>query len=246
MTREWAMGLGLTSLGLASMVILGCAENPTAPPAAASAPATRSPGVAAKELAVPPGTTYIAEDGQIDAGQEVEYVIGEEKGSVFMVHALTPEADLDVEVYRADTGERIVDETPRNPNFFMARLPETVGYLVVVRGLEKPTTYRLEVEVPRRLVVDDTTSAVEVTSVLPANGVLAYLTPAGATVSAELTGGTPDSYLTAHGLAGTVFTKASENARTASATPVEANEGIVIRVHQGAKDGEIKLKVESK
>ena len=93
-----------------------------------------------------------------------------------MAHALTPEHDVDIAVYRADTGGRITDEQPSNPAFFMARLPATLGYLVLLRSTGDATPYTLEIEVPFRLFFDQTRS-VEVTNSAPANAVIEYLAP---------------------------------------------------------------------
>lgn len=221
------------------------ADTPAEPTYAAAAP-ERRPGASAQHIAIPPGATSVTIKGTLDANKDAEYLIGEEKGNVFTVHADTPERDLDVVVYRGDTGARLTDETPRNPNFFMATLPETIGYLIVVRAIDNATPYTLEIEAPRKLVLDDKSQAVDVSSKLPANGTLAYLTPPGMTVSAELTKAPADAYLTAHGLAGKVFLKAADNRRTFTGAPVATSEGLVLRIEQGNTDADVTLRVQRK
>lgn len=237
-----ACGGGSEAPPAAQTKAAGTSPEPTYAPAAAE----RKPGASAQHIAIPPGGTSVTIQGTLDANKDAEYVIGEEKDSIFTVHADTPERDLDVVVYRGDTGARLTDETPRNPNFFMAKLPETMGYLVVVRAIDSATPYTLEIEVPRKIVLDDKAPSVDVNASLPANGTLAYLTPPGMTVSAALTKAPADAYLTAHGLAGKVFLKAADNRRDFTGAPVANNEGLVLRIEQGASAGDVSLKVARK
>jgi hypothetical protein len=93
-----------------------------------AAPTNKKPGSATKELSMPPGATSLAYKGTLEPNKDAEFLIAGQQGTVFMTHALTPEHDLNIEVYRADTGERITDEQPSNPAFFMARLPATLVF----------------------------------------------------------------------------------------------------------------------
>lgn len=215
------------------------------PPPISPAPETRKASAAVKQVGIAPGTTSLVINGTLDGNTDAEFLIGEEKGTVLMAHALTPDRDLDVSVYRADTGARLADESPSNPVFFMARLPETLGYLVAVRSPGKATPYSLEIEVPRQIVLDEKTSSAQVTSSLPAHGELAYLVPAG-TITAELVTAPQDAYLTAHGLAGAILLKAAEARRTFTGTALRPNEEIVVIVNQGASDGDVTLAVTRK
>ena len=217
-----------------------------APPPPPVPEASRKPAAFAQTVRIPPGATSLVVKGTLAANKDAEYVIGEEQGSVFMAHAMTPKEDLDVSVYRSDTGERIADEQPSNPWFFMARLPETLGYLVAVRGRGVETPYSLEIEVPRKIVFDEKTGAAEISVQLPANGVLSYLTPPGATITAELTKAPQDSYLTVHGLAGQALLKAEQSGRTFSGAAPKPNEELVVIINQGATDGDVTLKVQRK
>ena len=241
---------------IGSLVVAGCGgpqQNPEppastakpAPPPMPSIPETRQATAAAKAVGIPPGATSIAIKSTFEVGTDAEFLIGEEKGTLVMAHAITPGGDLDVSVYRADTGARIADESPTNPVFFMARMPETLGYLVAVRNPGKPVPYSLEIEVPRKLVLDDKTGSSEVSGSIPANGVLSYLVPSG-TISAELVKAPPDAYLTVHGLAGKQLLKAVDGAKTFTGAAVRSNEEIVVVVNQGAADGDFTLKVTKK
>jgi hypothetical protein len=210
-----------------------------------SVPDTRQPSAAARPVGIPPGATSLVITSTFEADKDAEFLIGEEKGVVLMAHALTPGGDLDVSVYRADTGARVADESPSNPVFFMARLPETLGYLVAIRNPGKPVPYSLELEVPRQLVLDEKTHSAEVSGLIRANGVLSYLVPPG-TITAELVKAPEGAYLTVHGLAGAQLLKAADGARTFTGTAVRPNEAIVVTVNQGATDGDFALNVTKK
>jgi hypothetical protein len=216
-----------------------------APPPAPSIAATRQVSAAARPIGIPTGATSIVLTGELAADKDAEFLIGEEKGTLLMAHAITPRQDLDVSVYRADTGARIADESPRNPVFFMARMPETLGYLVAVRSTGTATPFTLEIEVPRKVFFDEKTKATEATDRLAANGELSFLVPPG-TITAELTGAPADAYITVHGLAGKVLLQAAAGSRTFTGTAVEPNEELVVTVHQGAADGDFALKLQKK
>lgn len=216
-----------------------------APPPMPSVPENRRPSAAAKPVGIPPGATSLVINSTFDADKDAEFLIGEEQGTTLMAHALTPGGDLDISVYRADTGARVADESPTNPVFFMARVPESLGYLVALRNPGKAVPYSLEIEVPRQLILDDKTNAAEVSAALPANGVLSYLVPPG-TITAELVKASPDAFLTVHGLAGKQLLKAADGSRTFTGTAVRPNEAIVVQINQGATDGDVTLKVSKK
>jgi len=217
-----------------------------APPLPPSVPSTRQPTAAAQTIAIPPGATTVSVEGVLAADKDAEFVIGEEMGVVFMAHAVTPDQDLDVSVYRSDTGERIADEQPSNPAFFMARLPATLGYLVAIRSTGTPSPFTLEIEVPRRLYFDESTSATQVSGTAMANGKVEFLTPPGGTITAELAKASEDSFLTVHGLAGQRLLKAEPGARTFTGAAPQPNEELVISVNQGASSGEYTLRVQRK
>lgn len=214
-------------------------------PRLSPSPMNLRPGSGAVSLEMPPGATSMNFKGSLEANKEAQFVVGAEQGAVFMAHALTPEHDLDIAVYRADTGGRITDEQPSNPAFFMARLPATLGYLVLLRSTGDATPYTLEIEVPFRQFFDQTRS-VEVTNSAPANAVIEYLAPPSKAISAELTNAMPGAYLTVRALDGKQLLRAEENKHTFSGGPDREGEGVVISVNQGATEGSFTLKVAEK
>jgi hypothetical protein len=214
-------------------------------PAKPVMPAVLKPDAAATPLAIPPGATQVNFAGTLDATKDAHFLLGEQKGSVFMAYAATPDRDLGIAVYRADTGERIRDEQPANPAFFMARLPETLGYLVAVKNTGAATPYTLQVEVPFTLFFDQMRT-VEVTNFAPAHSVVSYLAPPTQTITAELEGATPDAYLTVHALDGRHLLKAEANSRTFTGGSGKPNEGVIITVNQGSTEGRFTLKVSAK
>ncbi len=245
------------TVGLGLAIVVACAagcrsEAPAEqPPAATPAPATapsatpvaRMPGATAIPVALPAGATSAIIEGTVSPGTDAEYVIGLPHGVLLTAHASTAEHDLDVSVHRADTGAALTDETPRNPNFFVATTPATLVYLIVVKAGEQPSPFRLDIEVPRRLELDPAPAAREVSASLPAHGSLAYLTPAGVPVAVDLTTAPAGAYLTVHGLGGKVFLKATDDKRTFSGAPPMPTEGLVVRVEQGETAGNVTLRV---
>ncbi len=97
----------LTTLALASC---GASNSKPRLDEERSWPTTWKPSSATKDVAIAPGATQLTYKGTLGANKDAEFIIGEEQGSVFMAHALTPKHDLDIAVYRADTGARITDE----------------------------------------------------------------------------------------------------------------------------------------
>ncbi len=77
-----------------------------------SAMKNRKPGSSTNELVMRSGATSLTYQETLQPNSDAEFLVSGQQGSVFMTHALTPEHDLSIEVYRADTGERITDETP--------------------------------------------------------------------------------------------------------------------------------------
>jgi hypothetical protein len=202
-------------------------------------------GPSAISLEMPAGATMMRYKGTLEANKDTQFVVGAEQGSMLMAHALTPEHDLDIAVYRADTGGRVTDEQPSNPAFFMAQLPATRGYVVVVRSTGDPTPYTLEIEVPFRLFFDQTRS-VEVTNSAPANAVVSYLVPPNRTITADLTNAAPDAYLTVDTLDGRQLLLAEASKRTFTGSAERPGEGVVVNVNQGATDGSFTLKISEK
>ncbi len=127
----------------------------------------------------------------------------------------------------------------------MATLPATLGYLIVVRSTSAGTPYTLQVETPFKLFFDETRS-VAITNTAPAHSVVKYLAPMDGPVSAELTSGPSDAYLTVHGLSGQHLLEAEANSRSFDGGAVKPNEAVVISVNQGATGGEFTLRVKGK
>ena len=225
------------------LTLVSCKKTETrVQPRLLPSPMNQKADPSAIALEIPAGATFVSYKGALGANKGAQFVVGGEQGSVFTVHALTPERDVDIAVYRADTGGRITDEQPLNPAFFMARLPATLGYLVVVRSMGDPTPYTLEIEVPFRLFFDQTRS-VEVTNSAPANAVVSYLAPPSGTITAELKNAVADAYLTVHALDGRPLLTAEANKRTFTGGAGRSDEGVVVSVNQGATEGSFTLKV---
>jgi hypothetical protein len=237
------MRLSFVVVLVACLSLTSCKNNETrSQPRLPPSPMNLRPGSGAVTLEMPAGATFLSYKGSLAANKKAEFVLGGQQGSVLMAHALTREHDLDIAVYRADTGARITDEQPSNPAFFMARLPATVGYLVLLTSTGDATPYTMEIEVPFRLFFDQT-RLVEVTNSAPANAVIEYLVPPSKTIVAELTNAAPDAYLTVDALDGRQLLRAEENKRTFTGGPDREGEGVVVSVNQGATAGSFTLKV---
>lgn len=205
--------------------------------------ANRKPAPTAKFIAPSSNSTMVTVEGTLEAEKDAEFVIGEEEGTLLLAHALTPKAELDVSVYRGDSGDRVADQHPANPAFFVSRLPETLGYLIVVHATSEASPFRLEVESPRRLFFDEATGAADIRVAVPANATVAYIIPPGQKVAAELKEGAADAYLTVQDLDGKLLLKAADKGRSYSGGPDSPANGMIVRLNQGTADGELGLSV---
>lgn len=237
---KWAIAV------VAAMVAAGCAEPPApgAESASAEAASVRMADPETQPITLVPGTTTAIVEGTLPPNGDASFLLGEEAGSILLAEAHAPayDGDLTVSVHRGDTGVALSDGQP-NPAFWIARLPETLGYLVVVHGTDTETEYALEVEVPRELQVDPTTRSAEVTSAMPPHGIVAYILPPSSALTAELTAASDDAYLTVHALDGQALLAAEANARSFSGDRPIPDDEVVLRVHQGAETGEFTLGV---
>lgn len=210
---------------------------------ASSTAATRKPSPKATSINITPGMSALAFEGQLKANEDAEFVIGEEAGSLLHVHALASGKDLEVAVYRADTGEKLSDGH-ENPSFWSGRLPLTMGYLIVVHGTPEDTDYALELEVPRRLHLDGVPDS-SVNAWAPAGVPIAFLVPANAkrNLSLDLKDSSPGAFLTVQRLDnGSLIQNAV--ARSASFTgELPASVDTLVRVYQGTKPGPFTLHV---
>jgi len=120
-------------------------------------PRGRTPTDAALQVAFEPGTTSTRLEGTLDAGKEAEFVVGAEAGSILVASVVGLRDDLTTSVYRMDTGEEITDTTP-DPSFWIARLPESIGYLVVLHGADLRTDYTLTIGNPRERSFEELSS----------------------------------------------------------------------------------------
>ena len=163
--------------------------------------------------------------------------------SILAAHVITDEECTTVTVHRADTGKGLDDGQP-NPAFWIARLPETTGYLIVVHGGPKGGAYSLEVESPRELRWERGTKTAEVKATLPANAVAAYVVPSSEKLAIELQAPGKDSYLTLEGLQGQPVVKATDNKQSFTGPVSHDNKDeSIVRIHQGTQNGEFTLRV---
>jgi hypothetical protein len=107
----------------------------------------RAPADSALQVTFEPGTTSKRLEGTLEAGTDAEFVVSAEGGSVLMASVVGASAEIEASVYRIDTGEAIPDSAPDH-SFWIARIPETVGYLIVLHGAKVPTDYTLTVGIP--------------------------------------------------------------------------------------------------
>jgi hypothetical protein len=183
--------------------------------------------------------------GALEADKDAEYVVSEEKDALLLVQVVGEGQDPALSVHRADTGVNLPDDHPRNIAHWIERVPETLGYLIVVHKTGKPTPFALGVESPRELFFDARTNAAEVKLTVPANATVAYVVPPSATIKAELTSAPKDAYLTAEGVdSGKQLLKAEAGARRFTGAAVTPGGEVVLRVHQGKEAGDVALRVE--
>jgi hypothetical protein len=81
-------------------------------------------------------------DGRMEANQDAEFVIGWEAGEMLVASVVGSQHEVVASVHRADTGAEIPDSTPDH-SFWINRLPQSIGYLVVLHGTSEPTDYNL-------------------------------------------------------------------------------------------------------
>jgi len=222
------------------------ADGRPAPPAAHAPAPNRKPGNANRYVAIPTDATSVTVVGNLEADKDVEFLIGEEHGTLLLAHAVTPEADLDVSVYRGDTGDRVADQRPANPAFFVARLPETLGYLIVVHAKGAATPYTLELEAPRQVFFDETSGTSEITVAAPAHSVTAYIVPPSQSITAEIATGPSDAYLTVQGFNGQPLLKAESGSRSFTGALGDPKDSAIVRINQGATGGDVTLKLQRK
>ncbi len=104
----------------------------------------------ALQLGFEPGSTRLEVEGQLAAGESAEFVVGAHSGDLLMAHAITPEGDLTVSVFRLDSGAPLADSSP-SPAFWSGILPSSIGYLVKLEPPANETLYSLQIEIPRLL-----------------------------------------------------------------------------------------------
>lgn len=150
-------------------------------------------------------------------------------------------------VHRADTGAALPDEHPANVAHWIGRLPDTLGYLIVVHKTGKATPFTLVVEAPRQLILDDGKTPVAVKVSLPAHGEAAYLVPPSTWLAASLTDGPKDAYMTLNAMNdGQPMLRAAANGRTFTGAAKNTADTVVLRLHQGAAAGELTLAIQRK
>jgi hypothetical protein len=224
-----------------------CSRKETAKPAQTQAadPAARKPGASAAHVSMPRDGTLAVVKGTLEAGKDAEFVVSEEKGALLIVQVVGQDRDPGFSVHRADTGAYLPDDHPKNVAHWIERVPETLGYLIVVHATDQPTGFTLSIEAPRELQVDDKTRSAEVSFTAPAHASVAYLVPPGPAIKAELRAAPKGAVLTAEALdTGERLLKAAAGARSFTGAPAESGDSIVLRVHQGDEAGDITLRVE--
>ena len=237
----------------ASLSLSACnsAEDPNtagAKPAeakpASAATDTRRPSASAAPIAFATDSTVTSVQGTLAADNDVEFVIGEEKGTLLLVQVVAPSQDPKLTIHRADTGANLPDEHTNNVAHWIERLPDTVGYLIVVHKTGTATPFVLNLEKPRALFFDDRTLTAEVKLTVPANAVVSFVAPPSASIQAELVAAPKDAYITLDGLDdGKALLSAEANKRSFSGA-LEKPDEVVLRVHQGATAGDVTLRVQ--
>lgn len=198
------------------------------------------PGADAPYFTLGHFTTNAMAGGELEANGTAEYVVGEEEGSLLMVHVMTPELDgATVNVYRMDTGAAVSDEAPSD-SYFEGRAPVTAAYKVEVTAGDAPTEFSVEIEVPRRLEMDG--QSADIVSWLPPHAPITYLVEgtAGKTLQLSMAGAPAGAYLTLHALDdGTAILGSSDGATTIDA-PLSAD-AYLLRIHGGDEAGEFTM-----
>lgn len=243
--RLYTIALGVPFL------LAACSGSTTSPPdpaetAAATpvAPASRLPGARAQSIAVPAGRTAVTYSGTLAADTDAEFVIGEERGTLMLVSVNAANGDPKIAVYRADTGANLPDEHPNNVAHWIERLPASIGYLIVVEKTGTSTPFTLDVEVPRHVIFDDKQRS-EMSFAAPAHSVTTLIVPPSQSVTAELVSAPADAFLTLNTLDdGRKMLSAEAGKQSFTGAPGRTDDEIVVRVHQGANDGDLRLRAQ--
>ena len=207
---------------------------------------TRTPGPAALHIALPPGATAARFKGTLAADKDAEFVIGEDKGALLLTQVICEKDDPLISVHRSDTGAALPDEHPV-PAHWIGRLPDTLGYLIVVHKTGEATPFTLTVEVPRRLIFDNSGTPIDARVSLPAHGETAYLVPPSTWITARLTAGPKDAYMTLTALDdGQQMLPAAANGRTFSGAAKNTADHVVLRLNQGSEAGELAIQIQRK
>ena len=125
-----------------------------------------------------PGQTALAAEGTLEEGATAGYIVSAHQGDYLIAHVLSPGADLEVSVHRLDDGSKLSD-TDQNPSYWADIVPETLGYLVKVRAVESGP-FALEVEIPRRIILDADSNGAEITTLAPTHTPVTYVLEAEA------------------------------------------------------------------
>jgi hypothetical protein len=151
---------------LAVFAGLACGSAPAPAPAPRAEPAAVpdfSPSDTGSFLRVrfAQGTTSGILDDSLPAGRDRGYLLGALQDQVMLAHAIAwppavgqagPEAR--VRVYRAHDGAELEAPGPDGPLWF-GHLPGTGDYVIrVTAPAERPISYTLAVQIPRRLILD--------------------------------------------------------------------------------------------
>jgi hypothetical protein len=213
-------------------------------PAAAATPDARRPGASAAPIAFATDSTVTSVQGTLAADSDAEFVIGEEKGTLLLLQVIAPSQDPKLTIHRADNGANLPDEHPDNVAHWIERLPDTVGYLIVVHKTGTATPFVLNLEKPRALFFDDRTRTAEVKLAAPAHAVVSFVVPPSASITADLIAAPKDAYLTIGGLDdGKTLLSAEANKRSFSGA-LEKPDDAILRVNMGATGGDVALRVQ--
>ena len=205
---------------------------------------TRQPSASAAPVAFASDSTVTSIQGSLAADKDAEFVLGEEKGTLLLIQVIAPSQDPKLTIHRADTGANLPDEHPNNVAHWIERLPDTVGYLVVVHKTGTATPFVLNLEKPRALFFDDRTLTADVKLTMPANAVVSFVVLPSASINAELVAAPKDVYITLDGLDdGKALLSAEANKRSFSGA-LEKPDEVILRVHQGATAGDVTLRAQ--